>query len=29
MDKVFWIVCYSVPGGTTDGDQFYISHIYE
>jgi len=29
MDKVFWNVCYSVPGGTIDGGQFKISHIYE
>jgi hypothetical protein len=29
MDKVFWNVCCSVPGGTVDGGQFKISQIYE
>ena len=29
MDKVFWNVCCSVPGGTADGGQFKISEIYE
>ena len=29
MDKVFWNVCCSVPGGTADGGQFKISHIDE
>jgi hypothetical protein len=29
IDKVFWNVCCSVPGGTADGGQFKISQIYE
>jgi len=29
MDKVFWNVCCSGSGGTTDGGQFKISQIYE
>jgi hypothetical protein len=29
MDKVFWNVCCSVPGGTADGGRFKILQIYE
>jgi hypothetical protein len=29
MNKVFWNVCCSVPGGTADGGQFKILQIYE